>query len=455
MNDLAEIEQRVRRTCTAIAERTEVGAEWDDVVAPATGRRAVRPRSTRPDRRRVVIRLAAAAALIAVAGAAVTLAPDRSDDDGSVVTGSETEGSTTAVPEAPIDGRGVHNAVWTGTEMIVLGGENDQTVGWGAPGAAAYDPQQRSWRRLADPPEGLYFGSNFGRGPNAVWTGTEVVAFAISVGNDHVADAPSLGAVYDIAEDRWRPISNPGLGDPGEAFWIGDKVLVSGFSASGNTRADAVGVATYDPRTDQWQALPDAPVNLSNAVWTGHELIYAGDKIEPETEGMAPSMPDRMITVALDPATEQWRTLPAPPVSPREVPIVAWTGTELVIAGGGTPADATAPGGRPLADGASFDPSTGIWTELPPAPVWFSGTLGTDAAVVDGQLVALHTGDPDHRSLTLDLATRTWRYGPADPEGQRRFATTVDTGHELVVWGGSIGTSEVTVATGFTYTPPR
>jgi hypothetical protein len=136
MNDLAEIEQRVRRTCTAIAKRTGVGTEWDDVVAPATGRRAVRPRFARPGRRRVAIRLAAAAAVIAVAGAAVALAPDRSDDTGSVVTGSATEGSTTAVPEAPIDGRGVHNAVWTGTEMIVFGGENDQTIGWGAPGAA-------------------------------------------------------------------------------------------------------------------------------------------------------------------------------------------------------------------------------------------------------------------------------------------------------------------------------
>jgi N-acetylneuraminic acid mutarotase len=278
------------------------------------------------------------------------------------------------------------------------------------------------------------------------------VAFAITVGNDRPADGPSLGAVYDPARDRWRPISNPGFGDPGQAFWIGDKVLVTGFSASGGTVPDVVGVATYDPRTDRWHRLPDAPVNLSTVVWTGHELIFAGGAVEPQDSN--PPTRGGMTTVALDPATEQWRTLPAPPLARREDAIVAWTGDELVMAGGGSPADASAPGGRPLVSGASFDPVTETWTELPPAPVSFSGSVGTDAAILDGRLVAFHTLDPDHRSLTLDLATRTWRYGPPEPGGQRRFSTTVTAGHELLVWGGTIGRSETAVATGFSYSPP-
>ena len=73
-----------------------------------------------------------------------------------------------------------------------------------------------------------------------------------------------------------------------------------------------------------------------------------------------------------------WDRLPTPPLSPRMGSLTGWTGSEvLVVAGRDGPPCYPSPGcvgqaGRPLRDGAAFDPETGSWRRLAraPAPLW-------------------------------------------------------------------------------------
>ena len=66
-------------------------------------------------------------------------------------------------------GRQSHAAVWTGSEMVVFGGEN---AGGALSSGGAFNPTTGEWRSLSS-----------GGGPlarseaGAVWTGTEMVVF--------------------------------------------------------------------------------------------------------------------------------------------------------------------------------------------------------------------------------------------------------------------------------------
>jgi hypothetical protein len=67
------------------------------------------------------------------------------------------------LPASPLRGRGGHAAVWTGRELLVVGGASNLRLGgWGA----AYSPSRRTWRLVPRPPGGTSFGAA------AVWIGT-------------------------------------------------------------------------------------------------------------------------------------------------------------------------------------------------------------------------------------------------------------------------------------------
>jgi hypothetical protein len=177
-------------------------------------------------------------------------------------------GAATALPAAPIAGRFDHTAVWTGREMLVWGGNVD---GRGALSGqegerplndgAAYDPKKRSWRVLA---ASSFTGS--AEHGDAVWTGTEMIVLkgrttaAYDPATDSwrsFDDAPfryveGTAAVWADSEviffgrhggsalnpvtKKWRPLPDaPGPArEGGGAVWTGSEMLMLGG---------------YDPRT--------------------------------------------------------------------------------------------------------------------------------------------------------------------------------------------------------------
>jgi hypothetical protein len=132
-------------------------------------------------------------------------------------------------------------------------------------------------------------------------------------------------------------------------------------------------------------------------------------------------------------AAESWRRLAAAPLSPRVGHSAVWTGSELLIWGGGPP------GGRPEADGAAYDPAGDRWRRLPPAPL--AGRL-RHAAVWTGSEMLLWGGVRPARAGSSEVAladgaayqpaTRTWRPIPPAPLAGD---TAVWTGTELLVFG--------------------
>ena len=129
--------------------------------------------------------------------------------------------------------------------------------------------------------------------------------------------------------------------------------------------------------------------------------------------------------------THQWTRLPSPPQARTGVGL-AWTGNELVTLGGAAPGV-----GPPARDGYAFDPRTGRWSRVAPAP----GPGRIDAYAVWTGSEVLVIGGYSHRkqqpaSVALDPATNAWRRIPSAPIALSTDAAKVWTGRTLIVWGG-------------------
>jgi len=242
----------------------------------------------------------------------------------------------TELLKGPLAPRAGHAAVWTGTEMVVCCGQSQTSE----PSAAAYDPADRTWRSLAAPPIDSVYGA-------AVWTGSEMLVVG---GADNEA-----AAAYDPSSDTWRLLADPpGLieRDP-DAAWTGTQLLV--WPRSVFTRAPGM---AYDPATDRWTTLPPLPDDLAidgaSMVWTGDEVLVWG----PETGG------DRVIGARLSPGDGIWRALastPLPSFTPHDgtqaSTSTVWTGREMIAVPGsvGPPLDA------PTSPTLAYDPATDSW----------------------------------------------------------------------------------------------
>jgi hypothetical protein len=467
VNDV-EIEARLTHMYQVVAAQvTAVPSLPDaspDVVVPRPGG------SGRPWRALTLV--AASVALVVGAVAVIRLATGGDDGPGDSTPNVQAAQPPVeaagirieALPPSPLSARYAHTAVWTGQEMIVVGGMNDDDHDDNSDetdattreqGAAAYDPAAHTWRTLADPPE-LIAGS-----ATAVWTGDEMVVLATDwddTVNTSAGPNDPAGAIYDPGEDSWRaiapfPESRGELSPDVSAHWLDGRMIVVGVLPPGAGMPPGQGTAAYDPATDEWEALDDAPLPLRTAsvTSTGDELVAVGPDAPLDGEGsLVPGT--GMAAAALDPTTGTWRMLPDPPLVVRKSPVVAWTGTEVLVVGG-NPSESEV-----LADGVAFDPATEAWSAVPPAPVptLSAGRQSMNGFAVGGQVVVPLTiaGHAVGPPLVYDSATRTWSEGPAWPTSRRGGDATVSTGTQLLTWGGLDGENLGATANGYALTPP-
>jgi hypothetical protein len=251
----------------------------------------------------------------------------------------------TALPPANAPSpRACHTAVWTGTEMIVWGGNNSPSY---LRTGGRYDPARGTWTAL--PTEGAPKARSQ---HTAIWTGTEMIVWGgRSDSNDTLGDA---AARYNPRTNLWTPVPNPsGLVDRSEhvAVWTGSEMIVwGGYSNTLKTYfADG---ARFNPTTNVWT--PIAPADMTAArrqatgLWTATDmLIWAGFS--------SPAGYDAWAT-RYTPGTDRWTPVPNPPHADfygRGDATAVWTGSEVMVWGGGGNL------------GARLHLATGQWTPIP------------------------------------------------------------------------------------------
>src|SRR5438874_1986800 len=182
--------------------------------------------------------------------------------------------TATSTTDAP-DGRAVHTAAWTGSEMIVWGGIDENLLVLNTGGK--YNPTSDSWTptTTVNAPAARYQHT-------ALWTGNEMISWG---GGDEARNFFDTGGRYDPDTDTWTATSTTNVPESRTnhtAVWIGSEMIVWGGARSTNgidiTYLDTGG--KYNPATDSWTATstnnaPGARFGHT-AIWTDREMIVWG-----------------------------------------------------------------------------------------------------------------------------------------------------------------------------------
>jgi N-acetylneuraminic acid mutarotase len=337
-----------------------------------------------------------------------------------------------------------HTAVWTGTEMIVWGGLPLPTPEDYRP-AGRYNPATDTWTTTSN----VNTPASRER-HTAVWTGTEMIVWG---GNYDVTSGPGTGGRYNPQTDTWTLL--PTAGAPSTrynhtAVWTGSKMIVWGGQSDTTASTVFNNGASYDPATGSWAALPTAGApaarTFHTTVWTGAEMVVWG--------GSACCFGATMNTGGrYNPSTNQWTattTTGAP--SARYAPSAVWSGSEMIVWGG---SPVFSPGAK-LNTGGRYNPSTNSWTPTSTAGAP-SGRDAHVAVWTGIQMLVWGGMDAQNRLRTggrYTPSTNTWAPIAAlnAPQGAAA-ARAVWTGSEMIVWGGQEPTNASLVNTGGRYNP--
>jgi N-acetylneuraminic acid mutarotase len=329
---------------------------------------------------------------------------------------------TTNAPSA----RFYHTAVWTGSEMIIWGGEDQNYMPFNS--GSRYDPSTDNWSAtsLANAPDPRVVHT-------AVWTGDKMIIWGGFDGNTYL----NTGGRYDPITDSWTATTTanapPGR-DAHTAVWTGSEMIVWGGATLSATGSNTGG--RYNPTTDSWTATTtsNAPDGRAyhTAVWTGTEIIVWGGYFHDAGGNHFFNTGGRY-----DPSTDSWTaTNNATAPSERDEHIAVWTGSEMIVWGGGDRFNYFNTGGR-------YDPGTNSWapTNFRFAPagrrshtaVWTGSEIIVWGGFGDSGL-KMNTGG--RYTPTIDRWTATTR---SNAPGGRAYHTAVWTGSEMIVWGGQPG----------------
>ncbi len=224
--------------------------------------------------------------------------------------------------------------------------------------------------------------------------------------------------------ERWRRLpAMPIAGRAGAvAVWTGKEVIVwQGYGSQIDSppfaldgRSDG---ARFDPVTETWRVLPEAPFvkgnnekkqpedralenGFSSGVWTGREFFV--------WDGVSRS------AATYDPTSDRWRRIPKGPLEGRKTLDIAWDGQRVIMIGAGTGGKSE----RVAKEVRAFDPASGTWTRRPNVPT----PMLQPRLVPFGDRVFLYDDtylDPNKNSVramySLQRDGKAWRTEPELP----------------------------------------
>jgi hypothetical protein len=432
----AETDDRAAPSVSAAEARARAGAGNVEVAALVP---SAPPRRTRR-------RLAAAAVVLVVLaiGLATVVSFGTSARRGSRPatsnpTRSEMPIGWSAIPASPFANRSAPLQVWTGRELLVVGG---YTVHNELADGAAFDPSTRKWTVV--PPGPFAFGQN---DAFAVWDGHELLVWQTVTTRSNPA---LLGAAYNPSTRTWRGIaSNPlptrtAAPTSQVAVWAGSEVLAWSADPSAGLAPDSKHVqlsAVYDPVKNTWQIIEPAPLGATDAaaVWTGTEVEFFGWINNHVFPDVVP-VPTQDPVVAYTPADGMWQ-LPRTqfPYSQLEPVAATWTGRETIVWGA-------------KSDAYEYDFARREWTNLPKVPIT-TGECYPQAATAGDSAFAYACG----MAALLDPVSHQW-HPIATPlralEASQKTNTTGPTsaGTGIAFWNAGAPSTQ---PQGWWYQPPH
>ena len=335
----------------------------------------------------------------------------------------------------PPSARNSHTAIWTGTEMIAWGGYGGGSY---LNNGGRYNPAVNGWTTLP-----VTTTTPAGRlSHTAVWTGGGMIVWGGVGGTNQFND----GGLYDPVLNGWNyiPGTLPNTPSPRlhhSAVWTGNAMIIWG---GGSATALNDG-ALYNPGLNNWtnlpNSLPNTPVARAyhTAVWTGTEMIVWGGI------GGTNQFNDGGRYI---PSTGQWvaisNSLTNSPAA-RQFHSSVWTGTEMIVWGGASAAG-------DLNDGGRFNPGSSSWILIPNSLAGTPVARESHTAVWSGSEMIVWGGFSGTAGALLNDGGR---FNPASNQwisvsntlanapGSRYEHSAVWTGTEMIIWGGSTGSSEL------------
>lgn len=240
-----------------------------------------------------------------------------------------------------------------------------------------FDPATGTWERKGTPPLEMHHFQ-------AVEYDGEIYVMGAFTGDyPHEDPVPAI-YIYNPGEDAWR--KGPEIpahrrrGAAGVAVYNGKIYLIAGI-IDGHYDGHVAWMDEYDPATETWKELPDAPRPRDHfqAAVIGDRLYVAGGRLSSAKTGDTFKLSVPEVDV-YDFKAGTWETLPAEQQIPTEragCTAVEFNGNLLVI-GGESGAQEQA-----HAEVERFDPGTGSWEQLPALK---RGRHGTQVIVHEGKL---------------------------------------------------------------------
>ncbi len=338
-------------------------------------------------------------------------------------------------PDSPA-ARTLHSSVWTGSEMIIWGGRGPGTVSTATRFAegARYNPATNTWTAL--PGSGLSARERH----TATWTGTEMIIWGGESYTGGTLTAVNSGARYNPATDSWTALpsaSAPSARSRHTAVWSGTDLIIWGGRPGSSSQTPVATGARFTPSSNAWTALPatGAPAARSEhaACWTGTEMAILGGigtvdyernitcfspstatwrSIDPFGFSTISQLPTQCAwtgqqiliwtgttVLGYAPGSDTWAPPDSPPGPAPTSVTSTWTGTEWILTGAG--ADGEASSWR-------YDPAASVWGPVAVAP----GLRYGPSAVWSGSRLLVWGGGANGANTTPAPANSVWSCQP-------------------------------------------
>jgi len=311
-------------------------------------------------------------------------------------------------------------AVWTGTYAVYYGGDQTKTEG------KRYNPANDSWLSVQSN-AGTELRTDF----SWVWTGTELVIW----GGETSAGDVGTGARYTPATNSWYTMSNTNAPSPrrnAKMFWTGTEIIIYGGETGFNTILNTG--AKYNPANDTWTA-----ISMANAPQTrdGYSAIMAGNKMVIWGGKASNASTYYNTGYIYNPATNTWSQMSiSNPPAERKNAFIAWTGTEILIFGGTSPAynfQCQCYLDQIEYSGGKYNLSNNSWTTMATdyGPIFQSGSF-YKAAYANDAWVFFDKGGSCYKP-----STNTWSKIPIGPTmtGNTGPAIVTPIDNYFMIWG--------------------